>query len=264
MKKAILEFAIFASILLIVWFAISRVDWMTVFKVEQVSRNTEKKIGDLFVDMLKKSDIEISTPSVKLPIDSLLSRICESNNIDRSKIKIHIFQKDEANAFALPNNHIVVYTSLIKACKNESELCGVMCHELAHLQKKHVMNKLVKDIGLSVVISMAGGKGNGEIVKKAIHQLSSTAYDRKLETEADLTAVDYMIRADIDPEPFADFLVRLTDDENLPSQLYWISTHPQSKERSEQIKHRIKGQNTVKVPILKASTWELLKKKVQE
>lgn len=264
MKKALLELVIIAGIFFVVWFAISRVNWMTVFRVEQVSQKTEKKVGDLFIDMIKKSEIEITSPSVILPLDSMLTRICESNNINKNKIKLHVIQKDETNAFALPNNHIVVYTSLITACKNEDELCGVLCHELAHLQKKHVMNKLVKDIGLSMIISMAGGNGNGEIVKKAIHQLSSTAYDRKLETEADMTAVDYLINAHLNPEPFADFLYRLSEDEKLPAQLYWISTHPESKERAKQITNRMKGQKVNEVPILQESGWDLLKKNIKE
>ena len=109
------------------------------------------------------------------------------------------------------------------------------------------MNKLVKEIGLSVLISMSTGNGNAETIKAAIKQLSSSAYDRKLETEADLAAVDYLIKAGIDPKPFANFIYRLPDkSKNLPHQIYWISTHPESKERAEKIIERIKGKSFLK------------------
>ena len=264
MKKVIVELLIIACIFVTFWFALSKLDWMSIFRIEQISQRTEKKIGDLFVDIIKKSEIEITSSSVRYPIDSMLTRICVKNNIDKKQIKYHIIQKDEINAFALPNNHIVIYTGLIKACENESELCGVLCHEMAHLQKKHVMNKLIKDVGLSVLISMANGNGNGEMIKKTIQHLSSTAYDRNLESEADITAVDYLVKANIDPEPFANFLFRQADEEKIPSQLYWISTHPESKERSQKIIAHIKSKSIIKAPILEDSTWKLLKKKLQE
>lgn len=264
MKKVLIEFVVIVFILLTGWFLLSQIDWMTVFKVERVSRHMEEKIGNMFVDMLEKTETEVKSPSVVSPIDSLVTRICENNHIKKQQIKIHIIEKNEVNAFALPNHHIVVYTGLIEACKNESEFCGVLCHELAHLQKKHVMNKLIKDVGLSVIVSMAKGNGDGAIIKKTFQQLSSTAYDRKLESEADLTAVDYLINADIDPVPFADFLYRLGEDEKLPSQLYWISTHPESKERSQCIRDHIKNRTVSKIPILNESRWTWIKKRVKE
>ena len=86
------------------------------------------------------------------------------------------------------------------------------------------------------MLTMSSGNGNSEMIKRALKQLSSSAYDRKMETEADLTAVDYLIKAGIDPEPFANFLYRLSDEtQNIPQQIYWISTHPESKKRAEEI-----------------------------
>jgi len=81
----------------------------------------------------------------------------------------------------------------------------------------------------------------------------------------ELTAVDYLIKANIDPEPFENFLYRLSNNsENLPAQIYWISTHPDSKERAEKIIERIKNRTIVKTPILDDSRWILLKKKLKE
>ena len=247
-KKIMIELALTVAVIAAVWFGLSQVDWMKLLNIEQTTQNTEEKIGDMFWDLMKKSETEITAESVVAPVDSMLTLICVSNSIDRKKIKLHLLRKDEINAFALPNNHLVVYSGLITACENEAELCGVMSHELAHIEKNHVMNKLVKEMGLSVLISMSTGNGNAETIKAAIKQLSSTAYDRKLETEADLTAVDYLIEAGIDPEPFANFMYRLADEtKHLPSQIYWISTHPESKERAEKIIERIKGKDFPKV-----------------
>lgn len=265
MKKILIELVISVALILAVWLGLSQVDWMKLFNIEQVTQNTEEKIGDLFWKMLKSSETEISSDSIVAPVDSMLTRICTANTIDREKVKLHLLRKDEINAFALPNSHLVIYSGLIAACKNEAELYGVIGHELAHMEKNHVMNKLIKEIGLSVLISMTTGNGNAEMIKEAIKHLSSTAYDRSLETEADLSAADYLIKAGINPEPFANFLYRLADETNhLPSQIYWISTHPESKERAEKIIEQIKGKNFLKAEAKDSLRFERLKEKVKQ
>lgn len=236
MKKIFFELIVSVVLLLGTWMILSQVDWMKLFNIEQTTQHTEEKVGDLFWDLLKKSETEITTASAVSVVDSMVTFICEKNTIDRSQIKVHLLRKDEINAFALPNHHLVVYSGLINACENQQELYGVLCHEIAHMEKNHVMNKLVKEIGLSVLISMSTGNSNSEVIRNALKHLSSSAYDRKLETEADLTAVEYLIKAGIDPQPFANFLYRLADEtKGLPKQIYWISTHPESKARAEEI-----------------------------
>jgi len=265
MRKLLLEFLLFVFLMFSVWFLLSKIDWMTIFKVEQATKSTEEKMGDLFWKLMKKSENEITSEELLSPLDSLLNQICKNNNIERAKIKFHLIRKDETNAFALPGNYLLVYSGLINSCENESEFCGVLSHELAHIEKKHVMNKLIKDFGLSVLISMSSGNGNPEIIKESIQHLSSTAYDRSLEREADLTAVEYLINSNIDPEPFANFLYRLSGkDEKLPAQVYWISTHPDSKERAAKIIETMKNRTILKIPVLGDSSWALLKKRLKE
>jgi predicted Zn-dependent protease len=264
MRKLIFELLVFVALLGSVWFLLSKVDWMTIFKVEKTTQNMEEKIGDLFWDLLKKNGNEITADSILSPVDSMLNQICTKNKIKRTGIKFHLVPNHEINAFAFPGNHLVVYTGLISSCENEAELCGVLCHEIAHMEKRHIMNKLVKDFGLSVLVSMSTGNGNSEVIKEAIKNLSSTAYDRNLENEADMTAVGYLIKANIDPEPFANFLYRLSNiDEKLPAQIYWISTHPDSKERAEKIIETIKNKTFLKIPIIGDSNWALLKKRLK-
>jgi len=265
MKKILTELVLTVGIIVAVWFGLSQVDWMKLFKIKQTTQNTEEKIGDLFWKMMQNSETEMTSDSIVAPVDSILTRICKANSIDRKKIKLHLLRKDDINAFALPGNHLVIYSGLITTCGNEAELYGVIGHELAHMEKNHVMNKLVKEIGLSVLISMSTGNGNSEAIKSAIQQISSSAYDRKLETEADFTAVDYLEKAGIDPEPFANFLYRLADEsKNLPSQIYWISSHPESKERAEKIIERIKGKSFTKAEEKDSLRFESLKEMVKK
>jgi predicted Zn-dependent protease len=229
MLKPLLQLALMAICFLGLWFGLTRIDWMTVFNVEEKSQNAEKKLGELYWDILKNMHEEITDKEVTASVDSLITRICTRNDINSEKIKLHLVAKDDINAFALPDYHIVVFSGLIQACENEAELCGVLAHELAHLEKGHIMDKLVKEIGLSVLLSMTTGSGSPEIIRQAIKVLTSSAYDRKLESEADRVGVDYLINAGIDPEGFAELMFRMAADEkDLPDHLFWITTHPGS------------------------------------
>jgi predicted Zn-dependent protease len=261
-KKTLLQGVIIGACIFGLWAALSQVDFMRLFKVDKVSDNTEQKLGDLFWKTIQNTETIIRNDSVNKYVDRIVTQITSKNGINRDKIKVHIVQKDEANAFALPGDHLIVYTGLINSCDNEAELAGVIGHEIAHIEKRHVMKKLVKELGLSIVISMTTGGRGSHAASEAIKTLSSSAYDRKLETEADLTSVDYMMKADINPLPFADLLYKMSTEVNVPSAVYWLSTHPESAERAKEIVSYIKDQKpTIGKRVLTSDEWKFLKDK---
>ena len=260
MKKPIIQGLITILLFFGTWYALTQIDWMKIFKVQQVTDKTEQKLGELFWDVFKKSEKEIKNTHVVNSVDSVLTHICNANKIDRIKLKIHVLDKEDINAFALPNGYLIIYSGLILNSDNQEELAGVICHEIAHIELNHVMKKLVKEIGLSVLISMTTGNSGAEVIKETAKMLSSSAFDRSLEKEADIKAVDYLVNANLNPEPFADFLYKLSDTEyEATKYLTWISTHPDSKDRAEYIIEYSKGKETEYKPILSNETWEKLK-----
>jgi len=265
MEKVLYRSLIILALFFSTWFVLNQIDWITIFNVEKLTSNTEEKLGEIFWEMIEQNNDEIDEEDVITTIDSLISIICTSNNIDQSQIKVHILNSNEVNAYALPGNHLVLCKELILSSNNESELCGVICHELAHIERDHVVKKLVKEIGLSVLISTTIGNSSPDIISSSIKTLSSTAYDRNLEREADLTAVDYMINSDIDPLPFADFLSRTWGDESeIMENLSWVSTHPEANARSEYIIAYCNDYNWGSTEVLAPSTWINLKSKLED
>lgn len=265
MGKLLVQLIIMIMAFFVMWWGFSKIDWMTTLKVEEVGKSTEEKLGKLYWEIFKRMEEEETDEKIMDPVDSLLHHLCEQNGIDHNKIKLHIVRKDDINAFALPDGHLVLFTGLIEDCENEAELCGVIAHELAHMQNGHIMKKLVKEIGLSMLISMTTGKGNPEMIQQAVKVLSSTAYDRSLESDADITGVDYLINANIDPEPFANFLFRMSADEkDLPQQLFWISTHPGSENRTRTILDYIAQRDFETQMVLDSAQWGSLKQTLSE
>ncbi|MFY0606206.1 MAG: M48 family metallopeptidase [Cyclobacteriaceae bacterium] len=263
--KALAQGSVLVGVFVIILFAAKQVNWMQFFNVKYNRDNLEKKIGDLIWDTFDQTYDEIKDPLIINPLDSMLRDICESNQINRDGIKLHLVNTDQINAFALPGDHLVIFTGLISSSDEPDEVAGVMAHELAHIELNHVMKKLVKEMGLSVLISMAGGNGGGQVIKEAAQLLSSRAFDRSIEKEADMQAVDYLVGANMGTEPFANFLYKRSQDSNdLINYLTWISTHPNPEERAEYIIEYSTSNNYEAVASLDSALWSDLLEAVKE
>ncbi|WNM19782.1 M48 family metallopeptidase [Flavobacterium capsici] len=264
MKKTIIQgLAILLSFFLI-WFGFSQLDYVKFFKIKERTINVENKLGDLIWNEINRTEDVVLNDSITKTLDSLILPICKANNIERDSLKVHIIDKDEVNAFALPNKHLVVYTGLIVDCKKQEALQGVLGHEIAHIEKNHVMKKLSKELGFSVLLSATTGGKGGQLIKEVFKTLSSSAYDRTLEKEADITSVDYMIEADIDPKPMADFMYQMSLDSKMPDGFSWISTHPESEERSKYILEYIKGKKLTIKPTLTEKNWKDFQEQIKD
>jgi len=263
MKNALLKAVLSLLFLGTLWYGLSLIDFRETLKVDTANDTTEKMLGEL----LQKSIIKeaMDAPEIIGPVHTIVDRICSSNSLDRTFIKIHVVDNKTVNAFALPNGHIVVYSGLL-ACANEAEASGVIAHEIAHITQEHVMKKLVTEIGLSVLISLVTGNTNTEILKETIKAISSSTYSKNLEAEADLLAVDYLIAAGISPQGFADFLYTIEGNQIESNQLFeWLQSHPDSKERAKAIVGYSKEkevENLSYTPVVSKEDWEILQSKL--
>ena len=260
-KQAFVLLLCFLAVLLV----FAQVDWMRVFGLHHSI--IEEKLGDVYWDLFSHSEEFIEQPEAVAPIDSMLAVLCRANGIDRNRVQLHLVQSEEINAYACPGDHLVVYTSLVGACTRPEELCGVLAHELAHITSGHVMRKLIKEIGLTTLTVLVSGNGGGEAFGEVMRVLSSTAYDRSLEREADQLAITYLLQSGVDPRPLGDFLLRISADEELPSFAEWISTHPDSEKRSRWIYQRADEVGTKKsscAPLMTQEEWDSYQQRMKK
>lgn len=251
-QQGVILVALFGSAL----FLMMQINWMQVFQIEKATSSTEEALGTLIWDNIKRDNYLVEIPVMNDAIDSIISKICTANGIDSTQLKWHVVENHEINAFALPDGHLVLYTGLLLAADNAEEVAGVICHEIAHIEHDHVMQKLMKEIGLSVLLSMTTGNGGGEIIGTAVKTLSSSAFDRDLEKEADLSAIDYLQAAQIDTEPFAEFLFKLSRRNGKVDKYFsWINSHPDSEERATYILEYANTAVAEKHTALSDSTW---------
>lgn len=263
MKTAI-RFTVFVGSFLIFWLLLAQIDWMERLSINEVSQNTEEKLSEFIKEQIERSEDVIKHKDIINTIDSLVHIIADANDMESKELKVVVVNNSQVNAFALPKGYMVINSGLIAACKSPEALCGVIAHELSHIELKHVERKLLKELGVAVLISSTTG-GGGDMVKEIIKVLTSTAYDRSLEQEADENAVAYLIKAQIDPEPLAAFFYELSLSEpEMMAKLNWVSTHDDSKERAESIMEQIDEQEFRARPVLDQTTWDKLKLNIEE
>ncbi len=245
MTKAFLQFVFMVSVFMATWFLFSRIDYTSRMDLDKLSEEQEKKLGELLLDNLRLTKDELKRDSLNEIARDLLDKICSSNKIDKNKIKVRVFKDKEVNAFAMPGDQLIVLTGLVNYCKTPEELAGVMAHEIAHIENDHVMKKLVKEVGIAMLFAIAGGNSSFEIIGEVLQTISSRAFDRDQETEADLYAVKLLSNAHINPAGLSDFLFRLSQEsEDAAEEMLIISTHPGSSDRAATILKEIKKQKS--------------------
>ena len=168
------------------------------------------------------------------------------NHSQRQDITYHfkVVNTEAVNAFAVPGGYLYVNIGLIRAAENESELAGVIGHEIGHVVGKHGVKQLTRQLGLAAVIQLALGEDQGKLEQIVTGLVSNgilMKYSRDAEREADEYAVQEMYDAGIDPEGLAIFFERLLNlQKRRPSKLEQIfSTHPPTAERVTTIRSHI-------------------------
>ena len=244
------------------FFWLRTIDWVGMFNIEKHTHDTEEKLGDLFWEHLADEGEQVTDSASVAAMDTLVGRICVANAIPRERVKVHVFRADVVNAFAMPGGHLVVNSALIADCKNAEQLCGVLAHEIAHIELRHVMKKLVREVGMALLVNITTGGGDAGQVGELVGALSSKAFDRDMEREADTQAVDYLVNAHIDPRPFADFLY-LTGNGEESEAFDWLSTHPSSKERVAYVLEEISNRSLTNEAVLDSVAWHALKESMR-
>ena len=122
---------------------------------------------------------------------------------DRPTLEYHfaILNSQEQNAFAAPGGYIFITVGLLKTLKNETELAGVLAHEIAHVTKQHMLETIRRGAVLGSVseLTLTAMKQNPEMFSNVIDQMTEVLFtkglDKEKEFEADVVGVEYAYRA---------------------------------------------------------------------
>lgn len=158
------------------------------------------------------------------------------------------------NAFAMPGGFIGINTGLIVATGNESELAGVMAHEIAHVSQRHIARGLTQQkqsahIALAAIAAslLAAMTGQGQLAAGVAAFGQAAAVDRQLgfsrdaEREADRVGFEMLRKAGYDPNGMAQMFGRLMNASRLNEGMgggVYATTHPLSIDRMTDMQNR--------------------------
>jgi beta-barrel assembly-enhancing protease len=198
------------------------------------SMDQEEKLGELIVNEIILSDKRmkvINDPAIDSAMNEISSRLLSNMGLTDFDYKIRVIENDQINAFTLPGGNIFVFTGLLTFAEHPEEVAAVLAHEIGHVENRHVINKLVKEIGISVIFSVLTGTDN-ILTREIGRTAASTVFDRKQEEEADLYALELLEKSNINPKALATFFRRLnTEHGSYNEKLEVFMTHPHHNSR---------------------------------
>jgi len=168
------------------------------------------------------------------------------NSDARVPFTIKVIDSDEINAFALPGGYFYVNSGLILAADDESELAGVMAHEIAHVAARHAMRQQTRGTlaQIATIPLIFVGGGIGYAARSAISlalPITFMKFSRGFEAEADYLGVQYMYKTGYDPNSFVSFFekVQATEKKKPGSLAKAFASHPQTPDRISETQKEI-------------------------
>jgi Zn-dependent protease with chaperone function len=192
--------------------------------------------------------------------DAALQKLVASLDDNPQDLRVEVANIDMLNAVALPGGNVILFDGLLKQARSPDEVAGVLAHEIGHVREKHVMQALLRQMGLAVVLG--GVDGNSGAM---VNNLLAMSYSRDAEAEADAHSMQMLGNANISPVGTASFFDRLSQlDGSKGAVKYnveitsYLSSHPLSASRKDAFeKSIVKGKNYK--PALTPSEWTELK-----
>jgi predicted Zn-dependent protease len=204
-----------------------------------VSDEDEARIGAQLHEELLKDDTKLlSDPDVTAYLLEIVRPIFQLARRDRPGVSWKLYVIDDpktVNAFSAPGGGLYVYSGLLAAAHDDSEVAGVLGHEVGHEVLHHVAQKLVAAAGLEAIAEVALGRNPPALEKIAAALLGKgalLAFSRDEERQADEYGARVSARAGFNPYGLASFLQRLEAHEGeMPATLAFLSDHPLTPDR---------------------------------
>ena len=177
--------------------------------------NAEVKMGRKYAETIESREPIVDDPFVAEYINRLAQNIARNSDA-KVPVTAKVILSDQINAFAIPGGYIYFNSGLILQAGDESEIAGVMGHEIAHVAARHgtrnVSRAQTAQLIGGIVAALSGDRQKQELV----YSIASIAlpmaffkFSREFEKQADFLGVQYLYATGYDPLGMVQFFERL-------------------------------------------------------
>jgi predicted Zn-dependent protease len=204
----------------------------------KISDADERKLGEEVSAKLRQEFGVYQDKDVTKYVSLVGKVLAQSSSRPYLDWQFIVLDTDGVNAFASPGGIVHVTRGLLGLVRNESELAGVLGHEVTHVTAKHTVRAIEKSKVISLGAEQAGNSSSlgqtvlSQLANAAYTNIISNAFDRDDEVEADRVGIGLANKAAYSPHGLSDVLKRLQErnkDQDQPNGLF--ASHPLIKDR---------------------------------
>lgn len=214
----------------------------------------ERQVGEAQMNEIRVRESRfLDDPELTDYLNRLADRLTAVSDSGTQRIQLFAMDDPSINAFAMFGGYIGVNTGLIIAAKSESEVAGVLAHEIAHVLQRHLARQVAaqKQVALGSMLAIAvaifAARSNADVANAALATSQAGAIQAQLgftrdnEREADRIGFDMMQRSGLDARAMVSFFKRLQQagrvyETGAPT---YLRTHPLTVDRITDLEHRV-------------------------
>ncbi len=232
---------IFLSLLIVPFFALAT----SVPELQLLESLDEKKKGREFLQLIWDTDLVISDIEATTYLQKLGYELTTYSENPRKNFGFFFLKDSSINAFAGPYGYIGIHTGMLLNSDFESELAGVLSHEISHVTQNHLVRFSKKSgkqnylllAGILVATLIDNNKASEAIFTSTLAGTlqQNINFTREHEWEADRIGTAMLKRSGFDPKGMANFFAKLKDKANAQE---FLQSHPLSINRiSDSLQH---------------------------
>ncbi|OGD14745.1 hypothetical protein A2V47_01520 [Candidatus Atribacteria bacterium RBG_19FT_COMBO_35_14] len=204
----------------------------------------EQKLGKTLSENIEKKYEVIEDLNQNSLITEIGNKLAEASEMKEMKFHFRILKEEGPNAFSIPGGYIYVTYDLFGYVHSDDELAGILAHEIAHIVHNHALKQTrdnTKFTLLTILAVLLTREPDVGVLGKLTTITLLNQYSREYEEEADLTAIDLLIKTGYNPVGFLTSLERLYAREMFKPKvnLGIFQTHPDTENRINYVRNKL-------------------------
>ena len=186
-----------------------------------LSRKEEEEYARTLLMQMRAYEVLVEDPQIAAFFADMGYRLVAYSDRPDKSFTFVVLNEDAVNAFAAPGGVIALFSGMILTADDESEIAGVVAHEIAHITQLHLYRTLEKTKAMTIPIALAmlglvlAGGGSGDAIQGALIggsaaiQQAQINFTRQHEAEADRIGIKTLSQAGYDPNGMAAFFEKM-------------------------------------------------------